>query len=167
MYSACPGKKSIATRLAAKKNIEKLSLLQNKITAIPKEIGNLSKLTSLSLYRNKLTSIPAELGKLINLTYLDLGYNAAVVSVPDEICNLTKLRTLKFHNCSIQEVPSEIGNLVNLDDLVIKDNMLVELPKSLSSLTNLTRFSFRGNPVYQDTLFVDSLKQVLPNAQIR
>jgi len=42
---------------------------------VPKELGNLTALTTLSLDDNKLTSVPKELGNLKALMSLDLGGN--------------------------------------------------------------------------------------------
>ena len=67
--------------------------------SIPKELGNLSNLTSLQLYSNTLTgSIPKELGNLSNLRDLYLNNNQLTGSIPKELSNLSNLRDLYLNN---------------------------------------------------------------------
>ena len=51
-------------------NLKRLGFPRNKLTYIPKEIGELTKLQSLSLGGNQIKRIPKEIGRLINLTNL-------------------------------------------------------------------------------------------------
>ncbi|MEM9448722.1 MAG: COR domain-containing protein, partial [Cyanobacteria bacterium P01_E01_bin.6] len=57
----------------------------NQLTTVPKELGQLSKLTRLSLYHNQLTTVPKELGQLSKLTELDLDHNPGLASPPPEV----------------------------------------------------------------------------------
>ncbi len=48
-------------------NLTSLVLSDNNLTSLPPEIVNLAKLTTLALFDNNLTTLPPEIGKLINL----------------------------------------------------------------------------------------------------
>ena len=67
-----------------------LDLGSLKLTTLPPEIGQLTKLTELNLSENQLTTLPPEIGKLTNLTELRLGFNE-FTTLPSEIYKLAKL----------------------------------------------------------------------------
>ena len=56
-------------------NLQKLSISNNKIKKIPKEMGNLNKLEYLVIDHNKIKKIPKEMGNLNNLEYLWISNN--------------------------------------------------------------------------------------------
>ena len=63
--------------------------------SIPRELGDLSNLTTLSLANNQLTGeIPPELGGLSNLTRLDLADNQLTGEIPPELGSLSNLQEL-------------------------------------------------------------------------
>ncbi|MFQ6633061.1 hypothetical protein Gotur_011611, partial [Gossypium turneri] len=72
------------------------TLKGNGITGeIPKELGNLSSLTSLDLENNRLTGdIPSSLGNLKNLQFLTLSMNNLTGTIPSSISDLPKLISL-------------------------------------------------------------------------
>ena len=57
------------------KNLKELTLKNNEITFLPKEIGKLESLKILNLKKNKLTTVPDELAELENLEQLWLNGN--------------------------------------------------------------------------------------------
>jgi Leucine-rich repeat (LRR) protein len=73
-------------------DIIELSCFNNKLTELPKELGNLINLKIFNCSYNNLTELPKELGNLINLKIFNCSYN-----------NLT-------------ELPKELGNLINLQE---------------------------------------------------
>ncbi len=70
-----------------------LHLWNNKLTSLPREIGQLKNLQMLLLGGNKLTSLPPEIGQLKNLQRLGLRDNK-LTSLPPEMVQLRKLEKL-------------------------------------------------------------------------
>jgi len=121
-----------------------LLIILPKLTELPKEIGELTNLTSLNLNYNKLTKIPNEIGELINLTSLNLESNE-LNEIPKEIGKLTNLTSLNLDVTELNEIPKEIGKLTNLTYLSLSGNQLTEIPKEIGKLTNLTYLGLSGN----------------------
>jgi Leucine-rich repeat (LRR) protein len=71
-----------------------LWLNDNRLTSLPSELGQLSKLTYLNLDRNPLTALPDSLGRLSNLTWLRLNQNR-LTALPTDLSGLAQnLKTL-------------------------------------------------------------------------
>ncbi len=130
---------------AQKRGATKLNLFGMKLTVLPPEIGNLSRLTELSLSGNMLTTLPPEIGNLSRLTYLALGRNM-LTTLPPEIGNLSRLTWLNLSENQLAELPPEIGNLSDLISLSLRHNYLTALPPEITQLTNVSRWDFtEGN----------------------
>ncbi|KAL1747955.1 hypothetical protein HDZ31DRAFT_30850 [Schizophyllum fasciatum] len=75
---------------------------KNAITKLPRELFELTRLTTLDLRSNRLTHIPAGIGALVNLETLSL-YNNPIRYLPSEILKLNKLKQLLlFPNSTLQ-----------------------------------------------------------------
>jgi len=96
----------------------------------------LYNLRDLYLSNNKLTEIPKEIGNLLNLRRLILSDNQ-LTEIPKEIGNLTNLQSLSLSNNKLTEIPKEIGNLTNLEYLFLKYNKLTEIPKEVRVIKGL------------------------------
>lgn len=101
----------------------KLTKLIPLITAVPKEIFNLSKLEFLSLASNQIKVIPNKIKQLCNLTELHLDHNY-VSQLPEEINELKNLRILSISNNRIEEINGNILELENLQEFNISYNPL-------------------------------------------
>ncbi|KAH9666243.1 protein kinase domain-containing protein [Citrus sinensis] len=104
----------------------KLSLSLNDFSgALPKEIGNLTKLKHLSLDHNRLQGeIPLEIGNLQNLEELGLGQNKLIGTVPVAIFNVSTLKFLELQDNSLSGSLSSIVDvrLPNLEKLLLWGN---------------------------------------------
>jgi hypothetical protein len=94
-------------------NKTKLVLINNKLSEIPKEIGQLQHLQELYLDNNKLSEIPKEIGQLQHLQGLYLYHNN-LSEIPKEIGQLQNLQTLDLSHNGLREIPKKIGQLQHL-----------------------------------------------------
>jgi CCR4-NOT transcription complex subunit 6 len=112
-------------------------------------------LNELFLPSNKLTRLPKEIGELRQLRYLDCSYNQ-LSELPPELGMCTYLKHLLLFNNNIQELPFELGSLHLLEMLGIEGNPLDPnvkqeiVEKGTKSLVNALREnapskSFRGS----------------------
>ena len=121
--------------------VKEISLYNRSISGtLPKEIGNLTALTSIWLDRNSLSGpIPQEIGNLINLTFLGLAHNELSGTIPSAIGNLTEIEILWLGNNNLTgAIPNEIGNLSYITDLQLYHNQITgRIPGSISQLSRL------------------------------
>ena len=102
--------------------LTKLTRLKQKLN-LEHNIYELYNLQELSLRNNRIKEIPKELGNLINLKELYLSYNQ-IEKIPKELGNLTNLLKLYTGNNQIKEIPKELGNLTNLQNLYFSYNQI-------------------------------------------
>ena len=114
-----------------------LNLSGLKLTAVPKELGELKALTVLYLFNNQLSALPKELGELKALTELYLSSNQ-LTAVPKELGELKALTILRLDNNQLTALPKELGELKALTGLYLAGNQLTALPKELGELKALT-----------------------------
>ena len=139
-------------------NIEDLSFVninyfeKDKVTDLPKEIGELVQLTHLGLgnaahpeiYITNITRLPDEVGKLINLESIHMQFNS-IKELPKEIGGLTKLKELKLGGNKLRSLPKEIGNLHELEVLTLWSNDIARLPAEIGNLQKLKGLDISGN----------------------
>lgn len=121
-------------------SIRVLDLSGNRLTYVPDEISNLGTLEALDLSDNQFNAVPVSISLLTNLRTLNIGGNP-VGGMFREILELTKLEFLNANKCRLTTVDMDIGKLVNLTELHLKENNILEFPRSfcngLEKLTNL------------------------------
>ncbi|KAJ6781889.1 hypothetical protein PWT90_08558 [Aphanocladium album] len=80
-------------------------------------------LGELYIASNKLSRLPKQIGDLRQLKHLDVSYNQ-LTEIPPELGMCTFLKQLLLFNNNIQELPFELGSLHALDVLGIEGNPL-------------------------------------------
>jgi len=143
---------------AAKEGATELDLSGNQLTALPPEIGKLTRLKKLILgkyrydeegdivdiIRNELSALPTEIGLLNQLEELQIVGNR-LKSLPLEIVQLINLQTLDLSSNQLSALPPEIIQLTNLQSLNLSSNELSALPSEIRQLTNLQSLELHGN----------------------
>jgi len=144
MYLSNKRLTSIPPEIAQLTKVRSLYLGDNTLTSLPAEIGQLTNLESLNLGGNRITSLPSEIGQLINLTSLDLGSNA-LTSLPAELWELKNLTSLDLRSNRLSSLPPELWEFTNLTNLNVAGNRIASLPSEIGHLINLTSLDLGGN----------------------
>jgi Leucine-rich repeat (LRR) protein len=91
-------------------NLQTLDLSGTKLTSLPPEIRYLSSLQNLNLsLDNRLTSLPSEIGDLTNLQILNLC-GTDITRLPPELKYLTRLQRIFLNDKDVIEIPPGIRN---------------------------------------------------------
>ncbi len=118
----------------------------NKISIIPKEIGNLINLEKLILNANAISALPPEIGNLNKLEVLALKDNH-LTSLPDEFTNLTNLKRLHLNRNELREFPPFLLSLKKLELLSIVENKITHFPTELLNHKHLKALYLVGNDI--------------------
>lgn len=98
-------------------------LMQEKLSAFPKEICAMTDLKQVTITNNEIASIPPEIKQMGALKKLNLNGNQ-LTSLPAEIGEMASLETLNLSNNPLSEIPSEIQNCKSLKKLTLKGTKL-------------------------------------------
>ncbi|MFE7046453.1 leucine-rich repeat domain-containing protein [Streptomyces atratus] len=110
-----------------------VDLTNQGITAIPKQVFNLSNLRRLALDG---LSVSDRIGELTSLEELDLS-ETRLEELPATIGRLTQLRILRLYSPRLRSLPKQLGDLVNLQTLQLP-YLSTPLPDSVERLRLLT-----------------------------
>jgi Leucine-rich repeat (LRR) protein len=129
------------------KNLEFLSLKNDRIAVSPGGISNLKRLKILDLSGNDFYVLPQSFSGLVNLVELYLNderamdYEKSLLVLKD----LPNLKILHLENDNLQQVPSNIVLLKNLEFLYLNNNKLKSIPAELKGLKNLNYLDVHDN----------------------
>lgn len=101
----------------------KLDMSGQGLRNLALELFRYTFLTELYIASNKLTRLPKQIGELRQLKHLDASYNQ-ISELPPELGMCTYLKQLLLFNNNIQTVPTELGSLHMLEMLGIDGNPL-------------------------------------------
>ncbi|SFQ41949.1 Por secretion system C-terminal sorting domain-containing protein [Pseudarcicella hirudinis] len=126
-----------------------INLGENNLNGqIPKEIQNLTNLTTLWLNQNNLIGeIPKELGSLIKLERLALSYNNLSGTIPVEFYNLINLKEISIESNKLAgSLGNGFKNFPKLERLLVNSNNFSGLlPAEIGKLINLKEITFHNN----------------------
>lgn len=119
--------------------LEDLALHDNRLEALPADIGLLKSLFSLRLDRNLLRELPRSIGDCAALTVLHVDGNP-LQSLPDELGNATSIADLGLG--SLLELRRLPASLARLESLVV---LWIE-PATASAIENVPAAAFEEGP---------------------
>ena len=137
--------------------------VNQQLTVLPEDIGNLTSLASLYMEWNYITVLPESFSALTNLFNLVISNNL-LTSLPEDFGNLTNLFFLDLGYNQISNIPESIGNLQNIRYLWLFYNQLSQLPESICNLpliwdgmdyANYPYFASGGNQLCDSNLIPD------------
>jgi hypothetical protein len=124
--------------------LQTLALSRNRLTAVPKALGQLTRLQILDLSGNQLTTLPECLGQLMQLQALSLSRNQ-LRALPEFLAHLTQLQSLDVSSNQLTWLPESLGQLTQLMELDLSGNKLTALPESVGRLTKLELLEVEHN----------------------
>ncbi|KAM5228926.1 leucine-rich repeat and calponin homology domain-containing protein 4 [Ctenodactylus gundi] len=121
-----------------------LNLSRNQLSSLPPYICQLP-LRVLIVSNNKLGALPPDIGTLGSLRQLDVSSNE-LQSLPMEVCSLRALRDLNVRRNQLSTLPDELGDLplVRLD---FSCNRVSRIPVSFCRLRHLQVILLDSNPL--------------------
>ncbi len=126
------------------KGVKSLTLREN-LTSFPEEIFELSDtLEILDLSHNALSSLPHDIARLKKLRIAFFSYNR-FVKLPSFL-GCDNLTMLGFKGNAIEEFDEDILPL-DINWLILTDNKLKTLPRSIGKLQKLQKFPLAGNRI--------------------
>ncbi|KAI8027015.1 Disease resistance protein [Camellia lanceoleosa] len=126
-------------------DLERVSLMYNKIEELPFRPPICPRLTTLLLGYNPLLRIPVSFfAYMHHLNVLDLS-GTYIESLPDSISRLVNLHTLLLKDCvRLKYVPS-LEKLKALKELKLKRSQIEEVPQGIEELVNLKNLDLSWN----------------------
>ena len=123
--------------------LEYLDLSGNQLTELPDEIVGLKKLRILFVSRNNFTVFPKILGQCPALTMIGFKTNQ-IHTVPEGALPPT-LQWLILTDNKIRQIPKSIGDAVLLQKCALAGNLIEELPDEMAQCKNLELLRISAN----------------------
>ena len=138
---------ALPSELGQLTRLRTLGLTNNQLTALPVPIFQLTSLRRLFVDHNRLAALPPTIFQLRSLQWLSLSGNRLAL-LPPEIGQLTRLQELSLDGNQLGVVPPEIGQLTRLQVLSLDGNHLTALPRQLADLLGAgLKIKLKGNPL--------------------
>ena len=125
--------------------LELLDLSGNKLSDLPENFSKLKKLKILFLSDNEFTTFPAVLADCENLEMI--GFKANKIAFLPENALPIKVRWLILTNNQIPALPKSIGKCLNLQKVMFAGNNLNKLPDEMSACRNIELLRISANQI--------------------
>ena len=140
--------------------------IDQQLSQLPDNIGQLSELSSLFIEKHDLTELPDSFTMLANLKHLYISNNW-LTSLPAEFGDLTNLETLDLGYNQLVSISESIGDLENIVYLFLFNNQLSSVPETICDLDldwdgispqNYPYFASGGNYLCDSELIPDCVE---------
>lgn len=108
----------------------------NRLSALPDEIGLLDNVEFLYCEFNQLRTLPPALADMDSLIAMYFTGNR-FTRIPAFVYDMSRLTKLQFSKNQLTDLPSDIGRMTGLRHFNIADNQIAVLPDSIANLTKL------------------------------
>lgn len=129
-------------------NLISLVLPNNNLKQLPDVFDSFPKLKFVDLSHNSLDSLPPSLSTCENLESLILNNNVLTESGFPDLSNLLNLHVFDASNNSLTKIPPTLTSLnlaPKLHTIILSNNVIEEIPNSLSNLKQLKEFKIDEN----------------------
>lgn len=123
--------------------IEILDMSFGTMETLPEEIAQLTNLQVAFFSNNSFKEVPEVLARCQNLQMV--GFKSCKISKVSETCLPPSLRDLILTDNQIRELPKSIGGLPNLQKLMLTGNKLESLPKELLNCQKIEKLRLSAN----------------------
>jgi Leucine-rich repeat (LRR) protein len=144
--------------------IYNLSLAKMKLTELPAQLWKFKNLKKLYLNKNKLSALPDSFDVFTQLEVLDIGHNQFEV-FPIPVAHLRNLKALIASDNRLTSLPDALGNLKKLEVLDFYNNEILNIGLGLFQLENLKKLDLSGT--MYGTIFQKNLIAKLPGVKIK
>ena len=123
--------------------VKKIKIAEG-LTEFPRDLFEwCDTLEILDLSDNKISSLPDDFGKFVKLKIIFFANNAFTI-FPKVLADCPELRMIGFKSNQLQWIPEEAFP-AKLSWLILTDNQLVSLPKSIGNFKYLQKCALAGN----------------------
>ena len=127
--------------------LELLDLSNNKLSQLPKKFKDLKKLKIVFLSSNLFTEFPTVFSECDNLTMI--GFKSNQIKYIPEFVFPKNIQWLILTDNRIEEIPKSIGTCLKLQKFGLAGNNLKNLPKEMESCRNLQLLRISANQISQ------------------
>lgn len=139
-------------------SLEVLDLTDNNLSSLPNDFYRFKKLKRLFLSNNQFNHVPKVLAKLPVLSMIGIRNNHIEIFEENALPLSTKWLILTDNN--LETLPKSIGDLSLLQKFMISGNQLKSLPTSLSNCKNLELLRISANKLSSFPNFLLSLPKL-------
>jgi len=123
--------------------LEILDLSRNRLSHLPNDFGRLNKLRILFLSENDFTELPKALSDCLNLTMIGFKSNK-ITHIPENALPI-KTQWLILTDNKIETLPKSMGTLIKLQKCMLAGNQIKTLPDTMDSCKNLELLRISAN----------------------
>lgn len=138
--------KNIPKEVFQMTELEFLDISGNEISEIPSEISHLKKLKIIFFSSNLFTVFPISLSNCQSLTMI--GCKSNLIEIIPENSFPIQLQWLILTDNKIKSIPKSIGKLKLLQKLMLAGNQIVDLPEEMKNCKNLQLLRISANNIH-------------------